>query len=80
MAKDMKKWMAKRNAETSGGNLISGAIKHPGALTETAKASGGTKEGGGIKQDWLKKKAKGKGTTARRARLALTLKKLRKGK
>lgn len=59
---------------------IKNAIKHPGALTKTAKKAGAVKKGGGIKGSWLKKEAKGKGTTAKRARLAQTLKKLRKGR
>lgn len=77
--KDMKGWMGKRNAETHGKMWIQGAIKHPGALTETAKKGGGMGKGGKIKGEWLAKKAKGIGVTARRARLAMTLKKLRKG-
>lgn len=60
-------------------NWIKSAIKHPGALTKTAKASGGfSKKTGKIKVAWLKKQAaKGSTTTARRARLALTLRKFK---
>lgn len=52
-----------------------------GALTKTAKAHGAIKKGNGIKTSWLKKAAKGQGvskTTAKRARLALTFRKMRK--
>lgn len=59
-------------------NWIQKAVKKPGALTATAKKSGGMKKGGGIKMSWLKKKAKGSGKTAQRARLALTFRKMKK--
>jgi len=52
---------------------IQTAIKNPGALTATARAEGAITKRGTVKVDWLKKKAKEKGTTGRRARLALTL-------
>lgn len=61
-------------------NWIQGAIKKPGALTATAKRAGALKKDGDIKVSWLKEKAKGDGTTAKRARLALTFRKMRKGK
>jgi hypothetical protein len=59
---------------------IAGAIKHPGALRATAKRSkGAMNKNGTIKKSWLRAKSKGSGKTAQRARLALTLGKLRKG-
>lgn len=60
---------------------IQKAIKHPGALRAAAKRAGALKKDGTIKVSWLREQAK-KGSTliARRARLALTLKKLRKKK
>jgi hypothetical protein len=62
----------------SGGNWIKGAIKKPGALRATAKSAGAIKPDGTIKKDWLKEKAKGSGKTAQRARLAITLGKMKK--
>tara|TARA_R110000868_G_scaffold318769_3_gene579492 strand:- start:393 stop:593 length:201 start_codon:yes stop_codon:yes gene_type:complete len=59
-------------------NWIKGAIKKPGALRATAKRQGALKADGTIKKSWLKDKAKGKGVTARRARLAITLGKMKK--
>jgi hypothetical protein len=64
MAKTKKKWIQK-------------AIKHPGTLTATAKAAGAISKSGTIKRDWLEKQAKGSGVTAKRARLALTLRKMK---
>lgn len=61
-------------------NWIQKAIKNPGALRAQAAKEGAITSKGTISKEWLKKKAKGSGTTARRARLALTLSKLRKGK
>lgn len=60
--------------------FIQGAIKHPGALTKTAKAHGAVKKGGGIKSDFLEKAAEGKygKKTEKRAELAKTLKKMKK--
>lgn len=49
-----------------------------GALTRTAKRAGALKKDGDIKVAWLKDKAKGDGVTAKRARLALTFRKMRK--
>ncbi len=58
---------------------IKGAIKHPGALTAAAKRAGGLKKDGTIKKSWLQQQAKkGNSKTARRARLALTLGKMKK--
>lgn len=53
---------------------IQKAIKNPGALRRTL----GVKKGEKIPVSKLEQLAKGKGITARRARLALTLRKLRK--
>lgn len=44
-----------------------------GALRVTAKREGAITQDGTISIPWLKKKAKGKGKTARRAKLALKL-------
>lgn len=63
-----------------GGNWIQGAIKKKGSLTATAKSAGAVDKKGKIKKSWLKEKAKGSGKTAQRARLAITLGKLRKKK
>lgn len=52
---------------------IQSAIKHPGSLTATAKSAKAITKSGKIKKEWLEKKAKGSGKTAKRARLALTL-------
>lgn len=65
MAEKKKKWISK-------------AVKHPGALTKTAKRAGALKKDGDIKVSWLKDKAKGDGVTAKRARLALTFRKMKK--
>lgn len=48
-------------------NWIAGAIKHPGALTRKAKASGMSTSA------YASKHASDKGTTGRQARLAQTL-------
>lgn len=61
-------------------NWIKGAIKKPGALTATAKRAGAVKKDGTIKKSWLKDKSKGSGKTAQRARLAITLGKMKKKK
>ena len=55
---------------------IQKAIKHPGALHKQL----GVPEGKTIPVSQLQKAAKAKGTLGRRARLALTLRKLRKKK
>lgn len=59
-------------------NWIKKAIKKPGALKATAKREGALKADGTIKKTWLKEKAKGSGKTAQRARLAITLGKMKK--
>ena len=56
-------------------NWIAGAIKHPGALRKTL----GAKEGKPIPAAKLHKAAEGNSTTAHRARLALTLRKMHEG-
>jgi hypothetical protein len=66
MGKENKKW-------------IKTAIKHPGALRKTAERHGALKNG--IDPAWLDKAASGEGVskkTAQRARLAKTLKKVRR--
>jgi len=60
---------------------IQRAIEKPGALTRTVKRKYGKKgftKRGTIKVSVLRKLAKRKGVTGKRARLALTLRKLRK--
>ncbi len=59
---------------------IQRAIKNPGALTRTVKRRFGKKgftKSGTIKTEVLRKLAKEKGITGKRARLALTLRRLR---
>ena len=56
---------------SGGGNWIQGAIKHPGALTRSAK-----KAGEGV-QEFAQQHKHDSGKTGQRARLALTLKKMR---
>lgn len=71
--------MAKKAAsKKSGGKWIQSAIKNPGALRQQARKEGAITKQGTIEADWLREKAHGSGTTARRARLALTLKKMPK--
>ena len=53
---------------------ISNAIQKPGALRKTL----GVKKGETIPEATLEKKSKGKGKTAKRARLAIILRKLKK--
>jgi hypothetical protein len=57
---------------------IQGAIKKPGSLKATAKRAGATESDGTIKKSWLREKARGSGKTAQRARLAITLGKMKK--
>jgi hypothetical protein len=54
-------------------NWIKSAIKHPGALRATLHA----KKGEPIPASKLKAASKGNSTTAKRARLALTLRKMK---
>ena len=62
------------------GKWIQKAIKRPGSLRAIAKREGALNPDGTIKVSWLRKKAKGSGRVARKARLALTLRKLSKRK
>lgn len=59
---------------------IQGAIKHKGALTETAKKHGGVKKEGGLKPSFLAEASSGKygKKTQQRANLAKTLKRMKK--
>jgi len=59
-------------------NWIAGAIKKPGALRAAAKRAGAITKAGNIKLEWLRTWAKKKGKAGKRARLAMTLRKLRK--
>jgi hypothetical protein len=58
-------------------NWIKGAIKKPGTLKAAAKRDKAIDKDGNIKVSWLKKTAKRKDKMGQRARLALTLKKLK---
>ena len=60
--------------DRNGGNFIQGAIKHPGALTAQAQHAGESP------MEFARKHAHDPGTTGKRARLALTLRKLAKRK
>ena len=53
-------------------NFIAKAIKHPGALTRKAKAAGESP------MEYAREHRGDSGTTGKQARLALTLRKLRK--
>lgn len=64
--------------KSGGKTWIQEAIKKPGSLRATAKRAGAIKSDGTIKKTWLKEKAKGSGKTAQRARLAITLGKMKK--
>ena len=57
---------------------IKGAIKRPGALRAAARRAGALRDG--ISPSWLKSQAKAPGRRGRQARLALTLKGLRRRK
>lgn len=59
---------------------IKGAIGKPGSLTATAKRAGALKKDGSIKVTWLRAQAKKSTKTGRRARLALTLRKMKRKK
>lgn len=59
--------------KSGGGNWIAGAIKHPGALTKSAKSADMTPHA------FAEKHEGDSGKTGKRARLALTLGKLKKG-
>jgi hypothetical protein len=66
--------MSKRRKKGGGKNFIAGAIKHPGALTASAH------EAGESPMEYASEHKHDSGTTGRRARLALTLRKLGKRK
>ena len=66
----------KKPKKKAGGGWIAKAIKKPGSLRKTL----GVKKGQKIPVSELKKAAEGGGKTARRARLALTLRKMNKRK
>ena len=57
---------------------IQKAIKHPGSLRALARKEGAITRQGTISVAWLREKAKQGGKVGRRARLALTLRRLRK--
>jgi len=58
-------------------NWIKQAIRNPGALRRQAAKEGAITKQGTISTSWLRKKAaQGNTTVARRARLALTLRRL----
>lgn len=69
--------MAKRKKKKK---WIASAISKPGALRAQAKRAGALTSKGTIKKAWLRKQAKKGGKIGRRARLALTLSKMRKKK
>ena len=57
---------------------IKSAIRRPGALTAVAKRVGALTKSGTIKVSWLREQARKKGTRGRQARLALTMRKMKK--
>ena len=59
---------------------IKGAIKKPGSLKATAKRAGALKADGTIKKTWLNQQAKKNTKTGQRARLAITLSKMKKSR
>ncbi len=59
-------------------NWIAGAIRQKGALRKKAKAAGQMTSTDNIKQGFIEAMAKKKGKVGKQARLAKTLKKLRK--
>ena len=59
-------------------NWIKDAIVKPGSLTATAKKAGAFKADGTISKAWLHEKASEGGKIGQRARLALTLSKMKK--
>lgn len=60
------------------GKWIQKAVGKPGALRAQAKRAGAMTKAGTIRKSWLQAQAKKGGVTGKRARLALTLAKLRK--
>jgi len=59
---------------------IQSAIKNPGALRAQARREGAITKRGTISREWLEEKAEQGGTVGRRARLALTLRGLNRGR
>lgn len=57
--------------------FIQSAIKKPGVLRSLASREGALTKSGTIKVAWLRSKAKEKGHVGQRARLAVTLRKLK---
>lgn len=80
MLKSGEKNMKSEKNLTEKEQWIQNAISKPGALRSKAKRAGAVKSDGTIEKSWIKNKAKGDGQTARQARLAMTLSKLRKNK
>jgi len=72
--------MAKVGKALGDGKWMSSASKRPGALRDTAANEGKITEQGTINKEWIAKKARGKGKTAARARLAQKYAKYRPGK
>lgn len=66
----------KKSSPKEAKKWIQGAIKHPGALHKELKVPKGKK----IPKEKLEKAAKHKGVEGKRARLAITLSKMRKKK
>lgn len=59
---------------------IQGAVKHPGALRSTARSKYGSRaftDRGTIKKEYLSRMSKERGKTGQRARLAITLRRMR---
>jgi len=57
---------------------LKGAIKHPGALRKKAKAAGAINKMGNIELSWLLAAAKRGDKTGAQARLAMTMRKMKK--
>lgn len=70
--------MADKKSKSNKKNWVGKMDLDKGALKRTAKRAGALKKDGDIKVGWLRDKAKGDGVTAKRARLALTFRKMKK--
>ena len=57
---------------------LKGAIKRPGALRKKAKSAGAIDKMGNIEVSWVRAMAKKSGRTGQQARLALTMRKMKK--
>ena len=78
-----KRSSRKKRGSNPGRYWIQEAIKKPGALKRQIRAKYGKRaftKKGTIKVEFLRRAAKAGGKIGRRARLALTLRKLRRGK